>query len=124
LHHWGISVPNLDDSIAWYREMLGFHEERRFAIPVARAKAAIIRRGGLAIEIFEVQGANPLPPDRRIPNEDIRTHGVKHVALAVDHRQRLLDFLSTRGVEVIYRGIQGAFILDNAGNIIELMERE
>ncbi len=124
LDHWGISVPNLDESIAWYRDMLGFHEERRFAIPVARARAAIIRRGSLAIEIFEVEGASPLPPGRRIPNEDIRTHGVKHVALAVDRRQLLLDFLSTRGVNVVYRGIKGAFILDNAGNIIELMERE
>ena len=89
----------------------------------AGARAAIIRRGTLDIEVFEVQGASPLPPGRSIPNEDIRTHGVKHVALAVEDRQALLDYLSTRGVEVVFRGIKGAFILDNAGNIIELMER-
>ena len=123
LAHWGISVPDLDASIAWYGEMLGFAEVRRFDIPKAGARAAIIRRGTLDIEVFEVQGASPLPPGRSIPNEDIRTHGVKHVALAVEDRQALLDYLSTRGVEVVFRGIKGAFILDNAGNIIELMER-
>lgn len=124
LHHWGISVPDLDESIAWYRDMLDFGEVRRFAIPSTNAKAAIIRHGELDIELFEVEGASPLPPERRIPNEDMKAHGIKHIALAVENRDRLLDVLSARGVDVIFRGIKGAFILDNAGNIIELMERD
>ena len=28
-HHCGISVPDLDASIAWYRDMLGFSVEKR-----------------------------------------------------------------------------------------------
>jgi methylmalonyl-CoA/ethylmalonyl-CoA epimerase len=124
LHHWGISVPDLEESIAWYSNMLGFHEERRFDIPQAKARAAIIRHGKLDLELFEVEGATPLPPDRSVPNLDIKTHGIKHVALAVEHRELLLAFLSARGVNVIYGGIKGAFILDNTGNIIELMERD
>ena len=124
LHHWGISVPDLDASIAWYGEMLGFSEERRFDIPSARAKAAILRHGELAIELFEVEGASPLAAERQIPNQDLKAHGIKHVALAVEDRDRLLDQLAARGVDVIFRGINGAFILDNAGNIIELMERD
>jgi len=124
LHHWGVSVPDLEASIAWYRDMLGFHEERRFDIPSANARAAIIRHGELAIELFEVKGASPLPPERRIPNQDLKFQGIKHVALAVENRDQVLDLLGARGVDVIFRGIQGAFILDNAGNIIELMERD
>jgi methylmalonyl-CoA/ethylmalonyl-CoA epimerase len=124
LHHWGISVPDLEESIAWYTEMLGFREERRFEIPPAKARAAIIRHGELEVELFEVVGASPLPPERSVPNLDLKAHGIKHVALAVENRELLFEFLSCRGVDVIYRGIKGAFILDNAGNIIELMERD
>ena len=117
-------MPDLEESIAWYRDLLGFREERRFEIPPANARAAIIRHGELAVELFEVKGASPLPPERRVPNLDLKSHGIKHVALAVEYRDQLLVFLSARGVDVIFRGIDGAFILDNAGNIIELMKRD
>jgi methylmalonyl-CoA/ethylmalonyl-CoA epimerase len=33
-HHGGVSVPDLDASIAWYRTMLGFEVEQRFPLPV------------------------------------------------------------------------------------------
>ncbi len=50
-HHGGVSVPNLDESIGWYRRVLDFEVEKRFEIPQIPAKVAMLRRGELRIEL-------------------------------------------------------------------------
>jgi len=40
-HHCGISVPDLEASIAWYRDMLGFFVEKRLTLDVVPAKIAL-----------------------------------------------------------------------------------
>ena len=82
-HHAGISVPDLEASIAWYGEVLGFELSQRIAIDAIPAKVAMLKRGPLRIELFEVPGATPAHDDRRHPNRDPHTHGNKHVAFAV-----------------------------------------
>jgi catechol 2,3-dioxygenase-like lactoylglutathione lyase family enzyme len=37
ISHGGVSVPDLEASIRWYRDVLGFEVEHRFEIPKARA---------------------------------------------------------------------------------------
>jgi len=39
-HHCGISVPDLEASIAWYRDMLGFSVEKRLTTYIWRLMAA------------------------------------------------------------------------------------
>ncbi|HEY4973922.1 MAG TPA: VOC family protein, partial [Steroidobacteraceae bacterium] len=60
-HHGGVSVPDLEASIRWYHDMLGFEVEHRFEIPKAHAKVAMIKRGALRMELFQVENADPLP---------------------------------------------------------------
>src|SRR5208283_6119419 len=74
-HHAGVSVPDLESAIEWYKAMLGFDLERRDTLPHAQANVAFLRRDDLRIELFEVTGAAPLPQDRRSPDQDLRTHG-------------------------------------------------
>jgi hypothetical protein len=71
-HHAGVSVPDLEASIRWYRDVLGFEVEQRFEIPNARAKVAMIKRGALRMELFQVEQAKPLPDERRIPDHVCR----------------------------------------------------
>ena len=82
-HHGGISVPDLEASIRWYAEVLDFEVEQRLEIPAIPAKVAMLWRGDLRLELFEVPGAQPLPEERRHPNLDLRTHGNKHLAFAI-----------------------------------------
>src|SRR5262245_18192568 len=82
-HHFGISVPSLDEALAWYERMLGFTLEERLTIDKIPAHIAFIRRGDFRVEIFEVAGAAPLPEDRRTPNLDLKTHGNKHMCFEV-----------------------------------------
>jgi catechol 2,3-dioxygenase-like lactoylglutathione lyase family enzyme len=125
-HHGGVSVPDLDAAIAWYGHVLGFVEERRFAIPPARARVAFIRKGSLRFELFEVEEAAPLPEDRRTPDADLRTHGNKHVAFRVDDLDAFLAEMEGKGADIAFVVRQafgkGCFIRDCAGNLIEFVE--
>ncbi len=126
-HHCGISVPDLEASIAWYRDVLGFSVEKRLTLDAISAKIAFMKHGDFYIELFEVEGAAPLPEDRRYPDEDIRTHGNKHIAFAVEDVRSVVDTLKKRGADIamdvnIVEDKPMAFIHDNAGNLIEIVE--
>jgi methylmalonyl-CoA/ethylmalonyl-CoA epimerase len=126
-HHAGVSVPDLEASIAWYKKMLGFDLERRDSLPPLQAKVAFLRRGDLAFELFEVPGAAPLPEDRRVPNKDLLTHGNKHVAFAVKDVRAAVEELKERGADIVFvldiGGGTVSFIRDNSGNLIELFQQ-
>ncbi|RIH81473.1 methylmalonyl-CoA epimerase [Meiothermus luteus] len=125
-HHLGLSVPNLEESIAWYGRALGFALEKTLYLEAIPARVAFLRRGEFRLELFEVPGANPLPEERKTPHADLKTHGTKHLAFAVEDVEAAVKELEGRGVEVVMRArIEGgpmAFIRDNAGNLLELVQ--
>jgi len=126
-HHCGISIPDLERSIRWYREHLGFAVEYRTEMPAVPFKGAFLRRGNTRIELFERPGAAPLPDARRDPAGDLATHGTKHLALEVDDLDRAFQWLTARGVEIAFppfeaHGLAGCYIRDGDGILIELIE--
>jgi len=125
-HHGGVSVPNLEASIAWYGAVLGFVEEKRFSLPHIPAEVVMIKNGDLRMELFQVSGAAPLPEARRAPRSDLHTHGNKHVAFRIDNIEAFGAALQARGADVVWirRTPQSAtiYIRDNAGNLIEFVE--
>jgi methylmalonyl-CoA/ethylmalonyl-CoA epimerase len=125
-HHGGISVPDLETAIAWWRKVLGFEVERRFPIPSIPAQVVILKNGPLHIELFEVEGAKSLPDERREPDTDVYTHGNKHVSFAVESVREFAEQLKVRGADIVWvkQMEQGAniFIRDNAGNLVEFVE--
>lgn len=125
-HHGGVSVPSLNEAIEWYGQVLGFELERRFYIEAARSHTAMVRKGPLRFEIFEVEGASPLPDDRRHPPRDVQTHGNKHVAFRVDDLEAFLAEMEEKQVDVAFVVREafgkGCFIRDCAGNLIEFVE--
>jgi catechol 2,3-dioxygenase-like lactoylglutathione lyase family enzyme len=126
-HHGGVSVPDLEASIRWYREVLGFEVEHRFEIPKAHAKVAMIRRGALRMELFEVQDGKPLPEERRVPDRDLQTHGNKHVCFGVQSVDAAERELRAKGVDIVFVGRvmqpPNIFMRDNSGNLIEFIEQ-
>ncbi|WP_219993874.1 VOC family protein [Aestuariibacter sp. GS-14] len=125
-HHGGVSVPDLDAAIAWYGNTLGFELERRFFIEAANAHVAMVKRGPLRFEIFEVAGAAPLPEERRHPPSDVKTHGNKHVAFIVEDLDAFLAVMEAKRADVAFvvreKFGKGCFIRDCAGNLIEFVE--
>jgi catechol 2,3-dioxygenase-like lactoylglutathione lyase family enzyme len=125
-HHGGISVPDLDASIAWWHDVLGFEVAERFPIASIPADVAMLRNGPLRIELFQVAGAKPLPPERRQPDTDVHTHGNKHVSFAVESVQEFATELTRRGADIVWvkemKHGSNIFIRDNAGNLIEFVQ--
>src|SRR6476620_4477841 len=126
--HVALSVPNIPESIAWYETMLGFKEIRRGGQPTGQ-QTALIRRGNINIELFQLPNAAPLPESRKNPSEDFRTHGVKHFGFEVKNLPAVLAELKAKGVKIAFEMRDApterfAFISDNAGNAIELIEHK
>lgn len=127
-HHGGVSVPNIDEAIEWYKSALGFEVEKRFFAPPIPAEIAMIKNGDLRMEIFELKDAAPLPDDRRIPNLDLKTHGNKHISFAIDDVEVFAKELEARGVDIVwvkkFEFGSNIFIRDNSGNLIEFVEEK
>jgi methylmalonyl-CoA/ethylmalonyl-CoA epimerase len=125
-HHGGVSVPDIEAAIDWYGSVLGFEVEKRFRIAPAKANVAMVRKGELRFELFEAEGAAPLPEDRRMPIPDLKTHGNKHVAFQVDNLDAFLAEMEAKGVDIAIVVREefgsGCFIRDCAGNLIEFVE--
>jgi methylmalonyl-CoA/ethylmalonyl-CoA epimerase len=127
-HHGGVSVPDLEASIAWYRDVLSFELEKCFPIHQIPAKVALMRKGELRFELFEVPGAAPASSDRGYPDLDLRTHGTKHLAFVVADVHAFARELKNRGADVVvvndFEFGSNAFIRDNSGNLIEFLEAD
>ena len=128
-NHVALSVPNIAESIASYEKMLGFKGVVRGGQPNARQQVADLRRGNVTIELFQLADAAPLPESRKNPSEDFRTHGVKHFGFEVKNLPAVLAELKAKGVKMAFDMRDTpteafAFISDNAGNAIELIEHK
>jgi catechol 2,3-dioxygenase-like lactoylglutathione lyase family enzyme len=125
-HHGGVSVPDLAAAIDWYGRVLGFAVEKSFTIPPISAQAAMLRKGPLRMELFEVAGAAPLPEARRHPQSDLQTHGNKHVAFRIADLDTFLSAMQAQEVDIAFvvreHFGKGCFIRDCAGNLIEFVE--
>jgi methylmalonyl-CoA/ethylmalonyl-CoA epimerase len=126
MHHGASSVPNLNESIEWYQKYFGFEVEQRFEIPGQDVEIAMMKLDDVRMELFEAKNSKPLNPDRRQPNTDFRTQGNLHVSWVAPNVRPMAEKLRERGVDVVW--IQdfpwgsNAFIRDNAGNLIEIVQ--
>ncbi len=124
-HHGGVSVPNLEEALDWYHRVLGFEVEKQFRIEPAKANVAMIRKEALRFELFEVEGAFPLPEDRRMPIPDLKTHGNKHVAFQIADLDAFLAEMKAKCADLAFVVREsfgsGCFIRDCAGNLIEFV---
>jgi len=127
-HHVGISVADLEASIAWYQEFLGFSLEAVVPVPEDEGRVAmLLNDAGFRVELFELPGAAPLPDARRHPASDLRTHGVKHCAYAVTGIEAFAERLHAAGADFVWdlrvhEDVKVLFVRDNTGNLVELVE--
>lgn len=147
MHHFSIAVRDLDESVQWYEAVFGLTLERQGSLssPEITGRNAFLVRDGLRVELWSLDGAAPVPPERLTPNTDLLTCGTKHIAFEVDNLQSVVDELVRRGVEIATvqrsrgephlfeehpetepgtqkRPAFAAFIKDPDGTLIELLD--
>lgn len=120
--HTSITVRHMDESLAFYTEVLGLEFERRRTIPENHAEIAFVHDpvSGARVELTHWDGKDELEPGEQLD----------HLAFEVDDLDRFLLKLRSKGVRVAkepFRLSGGtnrlAFILDPNDIWIELIER-
>jgi len=139
-HHMGLQVADLDRSIAFYRDVLGFAVVFRWnpqaeyirelvGYPDADIHAVILRLPAtdVALELLEYRNVEREAVDPRTANP-----GTAHIAFYVDDLDALYEDLRTRGVPSVSspvtptigpnRGGRAVYMLDPDGIRIELIQ--
>ena len=127
VHHFGLVIKDMDDSLAWYQDKLGFTLEKRWRFPdVPDLEFAHIRSGNVRFELFENKGSAASPDEGADVFGALTTQGAKHVGLLVDDIEVLKRELEEKGVELISGimtvepvRVRNLFIKDNSGNQLE-----
>ena len=127
--HTGISVNDMEESVAWYEKNLGFKAISDEYAPPLGARIVFIRRDDLdyEIELFRYDAPKPIPEDRLMPNSDLQTVGTKHVAFLVDDMAALKKDFVANGVDIAHEVHMGTdsvmFIRDCNGVLIEFIQK-
>ena len=147
--HVGLTVPDLDEAVRFYTEVIGAAElyrlgpfdaaelptmpdgrdwtEAHVNVAGARLRFAVVAIGDFKLELFEYEkpeGARTTPPR----NQDAGGH---HLSLKVADIERATAFLRDRGIRLMERieidegptaGMRANYFLDPFGNHLELVE--
>lgn len=137
--HTGITVTNLERSLAFWRDVLGFTLSHRAhhtgvlasevtGVPEAEILIAVLKTPGHKIELLEYLA----PPDRKRVNPRPCDVGSVHVALTVDDLDAVLRAIAVSGWKAAGQpqtlstgpnaGKRVVYIRDPDGTTIELMQ--
>ena len=137
LHHAGISTLDIDRLIAFYVETFGFEQvselswdagsddiDAALALEDSSARMAMLRLGGIHLELFEFANPRSDPRDRESAVSDL---GINHLCFVVDNLDVVTSRLEQKGVGVhaTPRDVgDGPFVYcrDPDGNAIELWQ--
>lgn len=128
IHHAGISVYDMEESVAWYKKNLGFKvvKDQGF-VPGIQAKIMFMEKDGFRIELFEYMDPKKLPEERWTPNSDLQTVGTKHIAFETDDMDALKAAFIDNGVDIAEEirmdGDAVVFMRDCNGVLIEIIQQ-
>jgi methylmalonyl-CoA/ethylmalonyl-CoA epimerase len=129
LDHVAIAVPDLEASIAWYQDVLGFElKERRTTEGSFTGMVSAVMKAGPITAVL-VQGTSPESQVSRYVEH--YGPGLQHMAIEVRDLRALTERLEAGGVEFATNVIEGTGIRQiftarepSSGMMFELIERE
>jgi methylmalonyl-CoA/ethylmalonyl-CoA epimerase len=107
IHHVGVVVPNLEEAMKFWRDLLGLHVTKSETIQDQGVKAALLQVGVSEIELLE-----PINPDNGVGKFLAkRGGGLHHLCFETDDVEKELNGARAKGVELIdqkpRRGLAG-----------------
>lgn len=99
LHHGGLSVNDMDESIAFYRDVLGFVVDTEFDVN-EDFKIVHMRIDDFYIELFWLKGHQALPEASRELDTDLAVMGTKHIGFETSDIEGMYEALVSKGVEM------------------------
>ena len=138
IHHTAISTANLERSLAFYRDLLGFTVmleagwekgfdagDRVTGLKDSATRVAMLSAGNAMIELFEYESPTPSPAD---PNRPVHDHGITHICLVVSDLDAEYERLKDAGMrfhcppQEFRPNVVLTYGRDPDGNVIELLE--
>lgn len=129
-HHYGISVKNYAETLAWYSEHLGFELRSETYVESVGLRIGYIAREGFEIEVFDQTQSASVPEVDRSVMESFKTQGYKHFAFWVQNCDEVWAEIEKRGLDLLTPpttntdlGVRYCFIRDLNGIQIEFLHR-
>lgn len=140
-HHYGVTVSDLEESLAFYRDTLGLdvvsrghieqgsEDSRKFTdfvdVPDVDVEVVFLDAGGCQVELLRYHNPEGENVNEGVSNND---HGASHFCLQVDDIDEVHETLSD-DVEFVHepvtlsKGVRVAYMYDPDGNVVELSDR-
>lgn len=126
IDHFAFEVSDLDASLEFYLEKLGFALETTFMDPQEHETLAVVKTAGGQLELIQVLDENNQP--RPFDPVVLRKHFCPHLALQVDDIEKTLDDIQRHEI-VLARGpleipgiVKWFYICDPDQNVIEFFQ--
>lgn len=138
IHHTAISTGDIDRSLRFYKDLLGFEEVFNFAwqagntlidsitgLQDSAAHVVMLRAGNACVELFQYAAPEPQTGDPRRPVCD---HGITHLCLEVSDVEHEYERLKAAGMHFhcppqrAGSGLRATYGRDPDGNVVELLE--
>jgi len=138
IHHTAISTSNIERSLHFYKELLGFKEVFKLNWDVgtetldnitglkdSAAKVVMLKGGNACVELFEYSSPEPALGSETRPVCD---HGITHLCLQVTGIDEEYERLKAAGMifhcapQDVGGDIRATYGRDPDGNVVELLE--
>jgi methylmalonyl-CoA/ethylmalonyl-CoA epimerase len=97
IHHVGVVVPNLEQAMSFWRDLLGLRLTKSQTVQDQGVKAALLQVGESEIELLE-----PLSPDNGVGKFLARRGGgLHHVCFETEDVERELEGAKAKGIQLI-----------------------
>jgi methylmalonyl-CoA epimerase len=97
IHHVGVLVRSIAESLPLYMDLLGFEADAPFELPEQQVRGVLVRAGDDQLELLEPMTADS-PLGRVLAR---RGEGLLHICLEVDDVEGTLRRLEARGVKLV-----------------------
>jgi glyoxylase I family protein len=137
IHHVAVSVPDLDEAVRFYCDVLGFEAQwgsqyaepsdnvdRAIGLSGVAADMKMLKAGNAYIELWRYHNPAPRPKDPAYPPSD---HGLAHFCLqvediAAEHARLSAGGMTFVGPPVDFGQMSAVYGRDPFGNIVEIFE--
>src|SRR5262245_177182 len=135
-NHVGISVSDIDRSIAFYRDLLGMEQlcdvfpfggeqfEAIMDIPGVTGRMCMIGKGTLHLELFEFTNSKPKDPEHPVSDRCYSHFGVEVDDIAATYEKLRAADVRIHSPVITFMGgsMKAAYCRDPDGNVFEIME--